>query len=106
MGGIRWSGNDGIVMNTPGTIGGNDPQGTKQRGLDIFYSIRGIIDFSNRSVIWNAEEISKNSGRDSLLKNTGCKNVFGVEKYGHKNLKFSFKGFTPTWSALTGFLLT
>ena len=35
--------------------------------------------------LWHGAEIIKNDGRDSIFKNAWRKNVFEVEKYGHKN---------------------
>ena len=71
-GGIGWSGNDGIRMNPPGTIGGKFPQGTKKVGFNIFESLSGLSDFFNRSASsLHDVAISENAGRDSLFKTLG-----------------------------------
>ena len=66
-GGIRLSGNDAIGMNPPVTIGGNNPQRSGQRGFDIFDSVTGIYNFTNRRLIWNDEAISENSVRENVF---------------------------------------
>ena len=83
-------------MNQPGTIGGNVPQSTKQRGFYIFDSIAGISDFNNRSTPWHNEGIIKKTERDSLFKNARRKKYLRLKKGGAKILKFSFKMFMPT----------
>ena len=58
-------------MNPPGTIGGNVPQDTTQRGFDIFDSIMGIYNFYNRREPWQDEVIRGNVGCNSLFINAG-----------------------------------
>ena len=71
---IGQSGNDGIVMNPPGTIGGKCQQGSGKRGFDIFNSGMGISDSENRIVSWHDEMISENYGCDRVFKTAGRKN--------------------------------
>ena len=90
-GGIGKIGIDVIIMNPPGTIGGNLPKGTGWGGLDIFDSLTIISYSSNKSASCHGAEISKNPGRYILFKNTGHKNCFEVEKDGCKNSKIQLQ---------------
>ena len=59
---IGCSGNNGIVVNLPGTILVNVPQCTRRSGLEIFDSVVEIYCFSKNSTPWDDESISENYG--------------------------------------------
>ena len=74
-GGFGWSGNYGIEMNPPGTIGSNLPHGTGTGSSKIFDSRRGMSYLSNRSEsLCNSAAISENPERDNIFKISGHKN--------------------------------
>ena len=79
-------------MNLPVTIGGNWPQGIKLRGFNIFDSLKGMSDCSNRiASFWHNWAISENPGHNRFFKSAGRKSVFEDEKYGQKNCKFQLQ---------------
>ena len=69
------------------TIGNITPQVTRQGSFTIFDPITGNSDLSDRSALWNGEATSdsENPEGSSILRISGRKNNFEVEKYGRKH---------------------
>ena len=75
-------------MNPPVNIKGKFPQLISPGIFDIFDSLRGVSDFSNRSTPpWYCATISENPGCDRIFQNSGRKKFFEDEKYQRKKYK-------------------